>query len=531
MSARLTIDGSASGAIKAVQLLNEELKKTGKQGDEAARSTKRMEEAHRRLAEQADPMKKLTRQVAELKVAVDAGNVSVKQATTTAERYGREYRESLKKIREHSLTAAAAQKSWTQEIDEAIASAKRLDTELATTGKTNDRWFGSSAVMAITQYAAGVFSIGSALATISGAFNEVERRAQAASDKLAGGLGAAGELAQLGPDSFARGMKNADRIRMVTDPATAIDMATNLEQSGMSAADIDRFIGSVVLSRLVKPENATRLGGDIAKFRLAFGAKEAGSIDEIMDKTLAVSNIEGVQTGWSETINQTLKFAQLFAQAGFSDEQSLAAFAGAEAASPSADYAAEALKSFGVQINKRGLVSGDLFGTVANVESKMKGGKTAYDILGEQNAVIGLQLLQRQREFINNAQASIDTSGGAVKRASDILTSNREMGAQSALADAKARNELAQPVTKEALFEALQEEQYGLRGGGFFAFLKQQFSNISDVTGQEDTALRFGLLNSQLGLEKLSPKLETQISGYLKDIRDGQRSRATTRQE
>lgn len=538
MSATFRIDGTAAGAIKAVDILNEALTKTAKEGEEAAKSTKRAQENTRRLAEQADPMKKLTRQTEELAKAVKAGDINQRDATTTAERFGREYQESLRKIRASFVSTAEAQTNWFRKLDETIAHTNKLDAEMALVGKSGDKAFGSAALASLGSYAAGIFSLSQALSFVSQAFTDVENRAQSATESAFGSLAAAGELQQLGPESFKHGMATARTLRnagVVDDLAQGVSIATNLENSGMTGAEIDEFVSSVAANRVVSAANMERTAGDIAKFRAAFG-EDAGSVGEVIDKAIIVSTIPGVQTGLSQTVNETLKFAGEFRTAGFSDEEALAAFAGSEAVSPSAAAAAEGLLSFGVQINKRKLATGDLFDTVANIESKIKNGKTAYDILGEQNAVKGFERLQRQRDFILSAQEKISQADGTLGSVAGLLSTDPEMAALNAKAQAEAREQGAQPITKEALYDALRAQQRQLNGGGLVASLLD--IPVNDILQNEESSFASALAADAVGLQKLTPELRGQLEEYMRRTAEAaerteqqNRSRISTRPE
>lgn len=539
MSATFRIDGSADGAIKAVSLLNDALNKTAKEGEEAAKSTKKTQENMRRLAELADPMKKLVRQTEELGRAVKAGDLTQKEATTTAERFGREYTESLRKIRAAVVSTADAQVDWFKKLDQTIIHTNKVDAEMAAAGKTGEKAFGAAALASLGSYAAGIFSLGQAISMVSKAFTDVENRSQAATESAFGSLAAAGELQQLGPDSFKRGMSTARQLRdagVVSGLEQGIDIAANLENSGLSGEEIQQFTDRVARTRIVRAENMTTTGGALAKYKAAFGG-EAGSVDDILNKALFVSTIPGVQSGLSDTVSETLKFASLFRDAGFSDEQALAAYAGSEAVSPSRDNASEGLKSFAVQIGKRGLVKGDLFETIANVESQIQGGKTAYDVLGEQNAVIGFQRLQKQRDFIRKAEAGISNAGGTLAGVTGLLQEDTEMAALDAKARAQGAEQGRQPVTKEALYDALRSEQRGNRGDGIWASLSMNMSP-DDWLGTEEQAFSKALFFDKGGTEKLSPDLRGQLEDYMRRTAEAaekteqnQRARVSTRPE
>lgn len=113
MSVKFSLEGSGAGAVKAVQDLNNALQATEKNSEGAARSTKRLEEQARRLAENADPQLKYNNRIAELAQHVEAGRIKIEQATKVAERYGKELFEASeegKKAAAAAVNAAEQQK-------------------------------------------------------------------------------------------------------------------------------------------------------------------------------------------------------------------------------------------------------------------------------------------------------------------------------------------------------------------------------------------------------------------------------------
>ncbi len=61
MSATLVLNGSAAGAVKAIQDFNKVLDATEKEADDAAKGSKRFVEAAKRVSESINPQEKYTR--------------------------------------------------------------------------------------------------------------------------------------------------------------------------------------------------------------------------------------------------------------------------------------------------------------------------------------------------------------------------------------------------------------------------------------------------------------------------------------
>lgn len=500
MSATLGIDGSAAGAIKAVDDLNKKLDETEKKSDKAAAASKRMAEEAKRVAASVDPQEKYNQKTERYKQLVDANVLSV----------------------EH--------------FEKATAKAR---LELDKAGQSNEKAFGDTALGKVAAIAGGYFSVQAAVSAVTAALSEMEQRAQASADSVLTALGSAGELQQLGPESFSRGAATArklQRLGVVSSLSQGFDIATNLENAGFDAGEQNFLIDKVAKGRIVKAENLESVGGAIKKFQTAFGA-DAGSLPEVFDKALTAAGV--TQANVTQTLNETLKFASLFAKLGFTDEESLGAFAGVEVVSPSSENAAEQLKSFGAQVFKRGLGKGNLSDTLANITSKIKGDTTAFDVLGEQNAVIGYQNLIQQQGFIREQIAGIGGSRGALDARLGLLDTDAALAAANARASAEGalQEEIGRRSPAENLLDAVRADRLRASGGSWVASLVNKIKfGAMDALGQEDFALREVALSERSARQsnipgRVSDETLKQVERHLSEINGAQKSKKSVRQE
>jgi hypothetical protein len=104
MSAKFTLEGSSAGAVQAVQQVADAMDKAGQKAEGAAKSTKQLNAEAQRIKEALDPQEKLNRKYQELQQHVEAGRISINQATAA----GIKYRQELYATSEEGKKAAAA---------------------------------------------------------------------------------------------------------------------------------------------------------------------------------------------------------------------------------------------------------------------------------------------------------------------------------------------------------------------------------------------------------------------------------------
>lgn len=481
MSATFTITGTSAGAVKAIEDLSKAIDSAGKKADGFTTNTKKAEEMAKRLAAQADPTLRYSQQLDRLATAIHRGGLELGHAETLAVKYR---------------------------------------AQLDRTADSGDRAFGTAAVAKLLAFTGG-------LSGVAQMFRAVEQDAQKAADSVFNALAQAGELQQLGPEQFGKSAAVARQLVRsgAVNPENkgqAFDIATNLANAGYSDEDI-QYLVQLASDRLVSAQNMEPLGGAVKKFQNAFNG-EPGGLPAVMDKVLVAAG--ETQANATQTVNEVLKFAGLANKAGVGDEQALASFVAVEKRSPTAENAAEKLKSFFSQVNARGLAKGDIYGTLENIEGKVNAeGGNAYKVLHDANAVAGYLDLIQSRDLIREQEASINNATGAVDSRRGIMNADPALGA----ANARAREQglYAADVedleaTRENLVDAITaaNQRRDLRQGQ--GTVRRAFNFAADATadalGADDYLLKGAQRVEQQNPGTYDPETMKQVERYLAKI-------------
>lgn len=139
MSAKFEITGSAGGTIKVIEQVTGAVDKIGKAAEGAVKSTKQLNAEAQRIRESLDPLERINRKYAELQKHVEAGRLSMGQATAAGIRYRQ---------------------------------------ELNQTAQSQNSAFGATALSNLKSYVTGVFGIGAALSVVRGELDAIAQRAE-----------------------------------------------------------------------------------------------------------------------------------------------------------------------------------------------------------------------------------------------------------------------------------------------------------------------------------------------------------------
>jgi hypothetical protein len=186
-------------------------------------------------------------------------------------------------------------------------------------------------------------------------------------------------------------------------------------------------------------------------------------------------------------------------------------------------------KSFYSQVYRRQLaVDGDLMATLDSIQSKIPKGGTAFDVLGDANAVIGYEALQKNRAVLLQNLADITTPPeGQIRTAGQVMA---ELSPAARAAQLKGRAEGKEAVVsedknaeRELLFDAYVAEmnQRGLEAGegAMTRWLRNRAMATLDVSGMEDKELQ-SIVDTQGSslVGDVSPELMAAIKDYLERI-------------
>lgn len=483
--ARVKLDTSAD--TRGAKQLNAELAKTDKELDEITKSARGAAGQARKLAEMAEPQKKYNREMATLAKHVKAGRLSMEQAEKVAGKYQR-----------------------------------RLDR----TADAGKRAVGPAMAGNIQGMIAGYTSMAGAVGLVTKALADQEQKAQEAADAIFQSLDSFGKLQQLSdsPEQLERVATIANKLiysgAVAPDNRSlAYDTAFSFNSAGLDGQSIEA-LSKLAADRIIPASGLSEFAGKAKKIQDIYGTEEAGSMGLIVDKILAAS--KSAQSDAPTIAGEIAKFGGLAASLGFSDESSVAAFLASEKQSDTPAAAAERMKSLFAQMKKRDLAKGTLAESVDAIQSRVAGGEKIFDILGEQNAVIGFEDIMRRRDvFDAQSQAMLNASGTAARSAGLINTSPEH---RAALSKARSQGRVAEAMAvsgqseRENLFDAVANDRYAARvseGRPFMANVLGALERLDDYFQRETAGMYQGAIRGQL-----SPETLEDVKGYYRDRGD-----------
>lgn len=482
MSAKFSIDGSSAGAVKAVEQLNKALDATAKGAEGAVAPTKRLTDQAKQLAAQADPQERYNQKMEKLRQAVAGGGLELTKAQSLAARYG---------------------------------------SELEKAGNKGNQAFGASATSQIAGYVAGLGSITAIAGTIKAAFVEADQASRQAAANIFGALGQLAELQQLGPAGYKKAMAIANMLTASGavapgDRGKAIDIGSNMVNAGFTASEVDFLTGDV--SQIVSADNLNKVGGDLKKTMTQFGEKD---LEKVADQVLTAAN--STQADLATTVNEMLKFGGLAAATGSDLDDAAAAFVVAEGQAASPAAAAENLASFYSQVYSRGLGGKSLEETMGNIRKAIPKGGNAFDVLGDKNAVLGFEALDKGWAQWETENAKIRAAQGTVTSATGVMQSNDPMAYSAKL---KARAQGREALTTEQadsesinLHDAYRAElnEEGKKRGEWATTRWLRNRNLDADVTEDDRIRAFQgeQINEELHGRRISPELDKAMEDYL----------------
>lgn len=449
----LKTDADTRGAKR----LNKELEKTDKELEEIGKTARGTARQAQKLAEMADPTKKLNREYAILAKHVKAGRVSMEDAEKIAGKYQR-----------------------------------RMDR----LGDSSKQAVGPGMLANITSMAGGYLSVASAVGFVTKALTEMEQRAQAAADATFAGLGSIGELQQISgsPDEFLKNLGFARSLvarGIFPEIGQAADTTFSLSSAGFSDEE-KAYLATLAENKLVRSEGLTEFGGALRKSQSLFPA--GISVQDITDKVLATS--AATQANATQTALATSQFGAASANLGYSGDASLAGLVLIEEKAKNIDEAATQMANLLDAIDKGGLSTGTFAGTIDAIQARIDGGEGAFGILGNKRAVKGFRALSSQRGLLEAEVARIGGASGSAL-AANYLTSD-PIASAAALKESN-KGALSAAVddrysAKELLYDALRDElkKQAVARGDYDVpqFIQGALLNINDWTGTEENMFR-----------------------------------------
>lgn len=477
-------NGDANSAVKAQEALTGAMEDYVEAAKGGVLNAKQLEGKARAIAEQAAPQEKYNRKMRELAELVAKGKLNMDQAAHAAARYQK---------------------------------------ELEKAGDAGKKAFSTVDML---KYATGVASIGGAIGAITQAFEKAEASAQATADAILDSLGAVGEMQQLGPEGLATGLRiQRELIANGTvgpnQRAAAADIAANMVNAGLSEDEQRLLVNDLGgAGGLVKGENMSKVGGDLRSLMTQF--KETDMRD-VAARVMVAAN--KTKADLAATSNNVLKFGELAASSGIGLNEAMAGYVASEISSASPESAAEMQKSFYSQVFRRQLgKDGSLEATLDNITSQIKPGGTAFDVLGDANAVIGYQALMKDRAVLAQNIGDVSRPKAGMIKDSGALLANADP-VYAAAAAAKREEGAASIVEqkmlaeRELLFEAVMSARktkaIAEGGGGAGHWMLQTLNRLNDAVGNEEDTLRKEYMAYQQGDSSMSEETFKRIEAYL----------------
>ena len=451
--------------------------------------------------------KDLAKAQADIAKGVDAQAVAYGKAEKEGRRFLRSVETNQERYNRRLLQTAELQKRGIITQKQAAQAATELRRRYERTADAQRDAFGARAINRLVAYAAGVATIGRAVDLLKTGFQQAEAAAQKAADSAFGAISQQGELQQLTDDPQRLAKLNSFAKRLIArgvfsseQRADAFRTAFSLESAGFSDSDKE-FLADVGARRFVAPENLVGFGGRLRKAQDVFGAEDAGSIRDILDKV--VVGAAQTQSDAANIAAQIPEFGKEARDLGIAFEEALAAFVKVEQEAKSPEEAATQLKNLLVQLEARDLaVGGDLTESIDAIAGRIDRGERLIDIIPNVRARSAAKTLLGVRDAagVDTLERDILAAGGAFGRQAGQLEGVDPLFAASI---ARAREEGALAISREqrfgereAIFDIVRaartrqlEERFGLAGTAAAGI----GAPIADVLGLEDFAAQRAL--------------------------------------
>lgn len=500
--ARFTVDGNATGAVKAVQDLAKAIEKGEKGFEQAAKGADKLDKAAQRIARNNEgPQEKYNRRMRELAELVNKGKLSYDQAAIAAEKY-------------------------------------RGTMERA--GKAGQAAFGSRALADMRGFVGQFVGIQMAATAALNAFKALAAEREKAAQSAMSSRGSAGALAQLAATTsdpkaaMASLLAEARALRASGGADTeqqAYETVFDLNSAGLSRTDRD-FAGRVKASGVLSDVGGA--GRAYAALTTAMGKGEVGDFKGLLSKAIAASAAAPAQA--NEIPLAAARGAGSAGALGLSDEFLLAATAILARKTGTAAEGGTQVAAFLKQVEKSGLDTTGKSGAeiVAMIGGMSEAQQGIGGVLGDRaEAVAGFRTLRDNMDELRNLESSIrnaeatglaDTAVGLTGGDARLRTANARARAEGSLEQSMGDSAALQNILQAAWAE--RQRTARADGGSFTEF------NLAVERGQ------LGIVNT-LGSDEEKREIlrewtregSVQDTELLKDIRDILSRSVTTRQE
>lgn len=392
-------------------------------------------------------------------------------------------------------------------------------------GRASDDAFGSKALGQLKGFAAGFFSLSTAVGMVTSALQKMSQARNDASQRLSDAFPDLGELAQLAenPDALIANARHIFR----SGGAPTLGQAAQLEFALQSAGEADFRETAIGIGRTGLFGDVPRLMESAGAVRAAFTEKESGDFEAIISKGLGGGSIA---TG---KVDQLLfgvsRASATAAQLGLSDEEAIAATSALSVPLGSSEVAGTFLNSLLTSLAEQGGFEGQsLKQMLAKVSSQKMDFPQLKEAFGRTEAIKALDVLTRNGDLYDQALSQVNEAQAnqALRRrlagaetsevlGPEIRARERKQRVQDIEFDFARMEKLADEATAEAKESIYQEFGKGPLGTFMGGLTELGDDAVRSIVGGE------GLLRmmDSLGLESevKDPDLRREIQEALRE--------------
>lgn len=399
MGAKLTLEGTSSGAVTAVKELQGAVEKVEKGFSLTAREAKKLEDAAARMVKSNQtPLERYNTELAK------AQNYLSKELITTEDLARQKTKLTLEYIRQTD-----GMKKQKEVMDLGATSAKKLGDNIEESGK---KGHGAGEGMShLVAHFTRFYSVTAVIEKITEAFQAMGEVANAAGERMVRSISGVGQLAQIAATPAEREEMKTEAEGFVSRGiSTDMNQATNLifqmRASGLNKGERGN-VASLVETGTISQENAIDTAKAVGKYRNAFGGTIEGALDELMQTAQPTSsNLTGVATA-------TLNYGPQAKQMGFNRFESDAALVVLEKVSKDVEVASNEYGALLSAAQKKNIKAGSVEELIGKIDKQIETThKTPIQLLGRKEAAAaytnlkaGMTDFEAQKTLIQSADA------------------------------------------------------------------------------------------------------------------------------
>lgn len=493
MGAKLTLEGTSTGAVKAVVDLQKAIEAVDKGLVSSGKSAAQLEKAAGNVVKNNEgPLEKYTRRMIDLADAVKRGKLGLEDAEKAAQKYGLQLENATKKGKE--------------------------------VGEATEKGF---ALATITKFVGGLASAEKGIDFIIEGMKEAGEAAKRTAETVVQSLGSFGELQQVSatPEEYAKNVGFARRaIRTGILPpeqkGQAADLVFALRSAGFNEQEIESLF-KLGEGKYIRGSGMKDFGVGVRAYQDVWG-KDAGSFDDAIKKIVQTST--NTRSNATTAAMAATVYGSPAKMAGFTDEEANAAFVAIFKESPSAEVAQVRTARLFSMIYKNKLKKGNLQETLDSLQAQMKAGKTPYKLVQNERAVAGLMALSNEEGVYQQNLGQITDAPNKALQGEGMIDTDPILKsaklAEEAAGEAAASLE-QRKAERQNLVNMVYSSRFGKGATGPMQTEKAIFKSL-DSLEMDDILLRnYSIDSAATGGNSLKEEERNQIKDYFRRMADG----------